>query len=145
MVEQVGISALAPINRNVLSPISTDDDTISPIPPVDPYSLRASKYEVDLKKSFYQRHKTRKVEKYYNRQNALIDAYLGSNDEEQAEVEDQKENGGKVKFAVYGSTTVNLFLFVIQMYAAVSTGSLALFGTAADAFVSVPPQPFTSN
>jgi len=35
--------------------------------------------------------KARKVKKYYNRQNALIDAYLGSNEEEAAEVADQIE------------------------------------------------------
>ncbi|KAK2630524.1 hypothetical protein QTJ16_001344 [Diplocarpon rosae] len=113
------------------------NDSIEVILAEDPYSLRASKREELSKQSILQKHKTRKVNKYYNRQNALIDAYLGAHDEEAAEVEDQKENGGKIKFAVYGSTTVNLFLFVIQVYAAVSTGSLSLFGTAADAFVSV--------
>jgi len=72
----------------------------------------------------------------YNRQNALIDAYLGSTDEESLEIEDNLQNGGKVKFAVNASFVCNFFLFVIQTYAAVSTGSLALFATAADAFVS---------
>lgn len=124
-------------NASNLSSNNNGKDTIEVIPSEDPYSLRASKYEDLTKKTIIQRHKTRNVKKYYNRQNALIDAYLGSADEEAAEVEDQKDNGGKVKFAVYGSTTVNLFLFVIQMYAAVSTGSLSLFGTAADAFVSL--------
>ncbi|KAI9054943.1 hypothetical protein LZ554_002086 [Drepanopeziza brunnea f. sp. 'monogermtubi'] len=116
---------------------STGDDTINIIPPGDPYSLRAAKYEDVTKQNILQRHKTRKVKRYYKRQNALIDAYLGAHDEEAAEVEDQKENGGKIKFAVYGSTSVNLFLFVIQVYAAVSTGSLSLFGTAADAFMDL--------
>ncbi|PBP28985.1 hypothetical protein BUE80_DR000216, partial [Diplocarpon rosae] len=113
------------------------NDSIEVILAEDPYSLRASKREELSKQSILQKHKTRKVNKYYNRQNALIDAYLGAHDEEAAEVEDQKENGGKIKFAVYGSTTVNLFLFVIQVYAAVSTGSLSLFGTAADAFMDL--------
>ncbi|KAK6585186.1 hypothetical protein PZA11_001913 [Diplocarpon coronariae] len=127
------------IDRNPSHAISAGEDKNSPvdvIPAEDPYSLRASKREELSKQTMIQRHKTRKVNKYYNRQNALIDAYLGAHDEEAAEVEDQKENGGKIKLAVYGSTTVNLFLFIIQVYAAVSTGSLSLFGTAADAFVS---------
>ncbi len=127
------------IDRSALNPTSNNNggDKIEIIPSEDPYSLRTSKYEDFTKQTIIQRHKTRKVKKYYNRQNALIDAYLGSADEEAAEIEDEKDNGGKVKFAVYGSTTVNLFLFIIQLYAAVSTGSLSLFGTAADAFVSL--------
>lgn len=80
--------------------------------------------------------KQRKVKKYYNRQNALIDAYLGSGEEEQFEIDDALKNGGKVKFAVNASFLCNFGLFIIQMYAAVSTGSLSLFATAADAFVS---------
>jgi hypothetical protein len=82
--------------------------------------------------------KARGVKKYYNRQNALIDAYLNSSEEEATEVEDTLQNGWKVKLAVNGSFSVNCFLFIIQIYAAVSTGSLSLFGTAADAFVSLP-------
>jgi hypothetical protein len=136
VVEIGGISSFSLDRRNSNSN-STGDDTINIIPPGDPYSLRASKYQDVTKQNILQRHKTRKVKRYYNRQNALIDAYLGAHDEEAAEVEDQKENGGKIKFAVYGSTSVNLFLFVIQVYAAVSTGSLSLFGTAADAFVCI--------
>ncbi|KAH7305696.1 cation diffusion facilitator 1 [Rhexocercosporidium sp. MPI-PUGE-AT-0058] len=81
--------------------------------------------------------KQRKVKKYYNRQNALIDAYLGSGEEEQFEIDDALKNGGKVKFAVNASFVCNFCLFIIQMYAAVSTGSLSLFATAADAFMDL--------
>jgi len=126
---------------------SNDDDTINAVPEVsqeDPYLLRGSKWEEEEKtkkgrsiREVQGRLKKRKVVKYYNRQNALIDAYLGSMDEEAAEVQDTVNNGWKVKFAVNASFSVNGFLFVIQLYAAVSTGSLALFGTAADAFVSL--------
>jgi hypothetical protein len=124
---------------------STDADTIT-MDLEDPYSLRASKREDDdnnKRKSILKvpsHGKARRVKKYYNRQNALIDAYLNSADEEAAEAEDALQNGWKVKLAVNGSFSVNFFLFIIQMYAAVSTGSLSLFGTAADAFVSLPPQ-----
>ena len=54
----------------------------------------------------------------------------------QVQAEEMERMGPKIKFAVYASFTVNFCLFVIQMYAAISTGSLALFATAADAFVS---------
>ncbi|PQE19237.1 cation efflux family protein [Rutstroemia sp. NJR-2017a BBW] len=110
----------------------------------DPYSLANSKKEdisiAALRREHPASKRTRQVKKiksYYNRQNALIDAYLGSNDEEAAEVEDTLQNGGKVKFAVNASFTVNFCLFIIQVYAAVSTGSLALFATAADAFMDL--------
>lgn len=124
--------------------LSNDADTIT-MDLEDPYSLRASKREDDDKRKFIHdilkvssHGKARKVKKYYNRQNALIDAYLGSAEEEAAEVKDTLQNGWKVKLAINGSFSVNFFLFIIQMYAAVSTGSLSLFGTVADAFVSSP-------
>lgn len=122
-----------PIQRDV-----SDDDIITPYSD-DPYALRGAVKEDITKRTLGRDHprgRVRKINKYYNRQNALIDAYLGSSDEEALEIEDNLANGGKVKFAVYGSSTVNFFLFIIQLYAAVSTGSLSLFGTAADAFVS---------
>ncbi|KAF2640483.1 cation diffusion facilitator 1 [Massarina eburnea CBS 473.64] len=79
----------------------------------------------------------RRMKKFYTRQNALIDQFLQSGDEERLAALDTVENGPKVKFAVNASFTVNSFLFVIQMYAAISTGSLSLFATAADAFMDL--------
>ncbi|ESZ98184.1 hypothetical protein SBOR_1412 [Sclerotinia borealis F-4128] len=110
----------------------------------DPYSLTDLKKEdisiATLRTQHPGQKRTRNVKKiksFYNKQNALIDAYLASSDEEAAEVEDGIQNGGKIKFAIYASSTVNFFLFIIQVYAAVSTGSLALFATAADAFMDL--------
>ncbi|CAG8978122.1 hypothetical protein HYALB_00000796 [Hymenoscyphus albidus] len=121
----------------------TDIDEISPSStsnsPGDPYALQGYKRE-DLLNNETQGipiKRSRRSKKYYNRQNALIDAYLGSHGEEQAEIEDTLKNGGKVKFAVNASFVVNFCLFVIQLYAAVSTGSLSLFATAADAFMDL--------
>lgn len=111
-------------------------------PSDDPYLLRGYIRDTVQNKSTQQviptraGRKQKKIKKYYNRQNALIDAYLGSGEEEQFEINDTLKNGGKVKFAVNASFVCNFFLFIIQMYAAVSTGSLSLFATAADAFVS---------
>jgi hypothetical protein len=78
----------------------------------------------------------KKLKKYYVKQNELIDQFLGSSDEERLAVVEEEKMGPKVRFAVNASFAVNFFLFVIQVYAAVSTGSLSLFATAADAFVS---------
>ncbi|KAF2727463.1 hypothetical protein EJ04DRAFT_137478 [Polyplosphaeria fusca] len=79
----------------------------------------------------------RHMKKFYTRQNALIDQFLQSGDEERLAAIDTLENGPKVKFAVNASFLVNFCLFIIQMYAAISTGSLSLFATAADAFMDL--------
>ncbi|KIW14822.1 hypothetical protein PV08_07607 [Exophiala spinifera] len=106
----------------------------------DPYSLRDLKQPTandNKRSSMLMQKQERKVKKYYNRQNALIDAYLTSADEEALELEDNIKNGGKVRFAVNASFVCNFCLFVIQLYAAISTGSLSLFATAADAFMDL--------
>ncbi|KAH7392934.1 cation efflux family-domain-containing protein [Pyrenochaeta sp. MPI-SDFR-AT-0127] len=81
--------------------------------------------------------KPKHMKKFYTRQNALIDQFLQSGDEERLAALDHLENGPKVRFAVNASFIVNFCLFVIQMYAAISTGSLSLFATAADAFMDL--------
>ncbi len=68
----------------------------------------------------------KKLKKFYTRQNELIDQFLGAGDEEQQAVEEDARMGGKIKIAVYGSFAVNFCLFVIQLYAAISTGSLSV-------------------
>lgn len=79
--------------------------------------------------------KEKHMKKFYTRQNALIDQFLQSGDEERLAALDFEQNGPKVRFAVNASFLCNFFLFIIQMYAAISTGSLSLFATAADAFM----------
>lgn len=81
--------------------------------------------------------KEKHMKKFYNRQNALIDQFLQSGDEERLAALDMEENGPKVRFAVNASFVVNFCLFIIQLYAAISTGSLSLFATAADAFMDL--------
>ncbi|KAI1498970.1 cation efflux family-domain-containing protein [Biscogniauxia marginata] len=79
----------------------------------------------------------KKLKKFYTRQNELIDQFLGADDEEQLQVEEDARIAPKIKFAVNASFAANFCLFVIQLYAAVSTGSLSLFATAADAFMDL--------
>ncbi|KAI0851104.1 hypothetical protein F5Y00DRAFT_259644 [Daldinia vernicosa] len=79
----------------------------------------------------------KELKKFYTRQNELIDQFLGADDEERLQVEEDARVAPKIKFAVNASFTVNFCLFVIQLYAAVSTGSLSLFATAADAFMDL--------
>lgn len=68
----------------------------------------------------------RKLKKYYTRQNELIDTFLGSGDEERLAIAEEIKMGPRIKFAVNASFGVNFCLFCIQMYAAVSTGSLSV-------------------
>jgi hypothetical protein len=68
----------------------------------------------------------KKLKKFYTRQNELIDQFLGADDEEQMGVDEMDRMGPKIKFAVNASFVVNFCLFIIQLYAAVSTGSLAV-------------------
>lgn len=108
--------------------------------PQDPMGLGQHK-KTELSRSSikadYPTGNPKKIKKYYTRQNAIIDQYLQSNDEESLAAQDFKKNGPKVKWAVNLSFMVNFVLFIIQMYAAVSTGSLSLFATAADAFMDL--------
>lgn len=43
----------------------------------------------------------------------------------------------KLKIAVDGSMAVNIILFGLQLYAAISSGSLSLFATMADSFMDL--------
>ncbi|KAH6647491.1 cation efflux family-domain-containing protein [Truncatella angustata] len=79
----------------------------------------------------------KKLKRFYNKQNELIDQFLGADDEERLAVEEDARVAPRIKLAVNASFVVNFCLFIIQMYAAISTGSLSLFATAADAFMDL--------
>ncbi|KAF5537627.1 cation efflux family [Fusarium mexicanum] len=106
----------------------------------DPFNLTSRRREDVTKeqiKNDYPRGDVRLLRKFYTQQNKLIDQFLGVDDEERAQAEEEARVAGKIKFAVNASFVVNFCLFVIQLYAAISTGSLALFATAADAFMDL--------
>ena len=50
---------------------------------------------------------------------------------------EQDDNALKVKIAIYGSALANLFLVALQISAAVSSGSLSILATAADAIMDL--------
>lgn len=129
---------IEPVDAN--QGLSSDGRPSATISSDDPYDLKQYKRSEISKTTVKAEHpggNHRKIHKYYTRQNAMIDQYLQSGDEERLAALDFAKNGPKVKWAVNLSFGVNLFLFIIQMYAAVSTGSLALFATAADAFMDL--------
>ncbi|KAG6037302.1 hypothetical protein E4U41_005226 [Claviceps citrina] len=76
----------------------------------------------------------RKVRGFYEHQNAAIERMLKSVEEHRAEAR-QEQGDDKLKFqiAIYGSLIANIVLTALQLYAAISSGSLSLFTTMADA------------
>ncbi|KAK2045301.1 cation efflux family protein [Colletotrichum somersetense] len=75
-----------------------------------------------------------KVQQFYETQNAAIQRMLKSVDEHVAEAR-QEAGDDQLQFriAVWGSFAANVALTALQLYAAISTGSLSLITTMADA------------
>ncbi|WDK09077.1 cation efflux family protein [Colletotrichum graminicola] len=118
---------------------AADASTVDTYRP-DPYDFGRHRRDNVSKKQMgidHPKGNKRKLKKFYNRQNELIDQFLGAEDEERQQVAEDARVAPKIKFAVNASFTVNFCLFIIQLYAAVSTGSLSLFATAADAFMDL--------
>lgn len=138
-VESVAVSSEKPSGSNEsvstsnkeahehVGPTSTNDTAIEP--GLDPLLFERHKKEdvssAQMKKDHPSGNK-RKLKKYYTRQNELIDQFLGSGDEERLAIAEEIKMGPKIKFAVNASFGVNFCLFCIQLYAAVSTGSLSV-------------------
>lgn len=77
---------------------------------------------------------TRKLQGFYETQNENIQRMLKPVEEHvRAARELNSENSLKYKIAVYASFAANILLCVVQVYGAVSSGSLSLFTTMADA------------
>lgn len=97
--------------------------------PADPLNYARMRKDDVSKAQMKKEHPTgnkRKLRKYYTRQNELIDQFLGAGDEERAGIAEEVKMGPRIRFAVNASFGVNFCLFVIQLYAAVSTGSLSV-------------------
>ncbi|EFY90586.1 cation diffusion facilitator 1 [Metarhizium acridum CQMa 102] len=116
-----------PAIQNTASVVS-GGETIEPVPIlIASETFRSAKLE-DIDKevaSRYTKRNRKKLKSFYSNQNELIDQYLGVGDEEQLAAEEERRMRPKIRFAVYASFTVNLCLFIIQLYAAISTGSLS--------------------
>jgi divalent metal cation (Fe/Co/Zn/Cd) transporter len=73
------------------------------------------------------------LQKYYETQNSGIQAMLKSVDEHEQEATDVHEsNSFLYNLCVKGSLVANIFLSGLQLYGAISSGSLSLFTTLAD-------------
>lgn len=79
-------------------------------------------------------HKARKIQTFYESQNENIRRLLKPVDDHRADAkQEQGDNHLKFQIAVYGSFVANVVLAALQMYGAISSGSLSLFTTMADA------------
>ncbi|CZR68504.1 uncharacterized protein PAC_18403 [Phialocephala subalpina] len=78
-----------------------------------------------------------RVKKYYNRQNVLLDAFLGNDDKERLEIEDTFRDAGRAKLAIHASFGCDLCLVFVYLYASTSTGSLSLQAITAASFVNL--------
>ena len=97
--------------------------------PADPLNFGRHRRDNITRRQLKQDHPNaneKKLKKFYTRQNRLIDQFLGADDEERLAVEEDARMAPKIKFAVNASFTVNFCLFIIQLYAAISTGSLSV-------------------
>lgn len=110
-----------------VAPSSTNDTAIEAnLDPLEFERLKRDNISKAQMKKEYPSGNKRKLKKYYTRQNELIDQFLGAGDEERLAVAEEIKMGPKIKFAVNASFVVNFCLFIIQLYAAVSTGSLSV-------------------
>lgn len=75
-----------------------------------------------------------RIQKFYHDQNEKIEMLLKPVEEHiRSAEEEQGRNQLRYRIAVHGSFAANLLLAVVQVYAAISSGSLSLYSTMADA------------
>ncbi|CCX33610.1 cation efflux family-domain-containing protein [Pyronema domesticum] len=92
-----------------------------------PFSARRRSSSSDKKRD------VKGLQNYYESQNAHIERMLKSVEDHRREAKDE-QGDTRIRFliAVHGSLAANILLATLQLYAAISSGSLSLFATAAD-------------
>ncbi|TBU46164.1 CDF manganese transporter [Dichomitus squalens] len=100
----------------------------------DPYSLRDGYKTPEDLGTLKKARSGRAVSKFYEKQNDLIASLLKPMEEH---TEDAKQEQGssqaQVRIAIWASLLANIFLCVLQMYAAIASESLSLLSTGIDA------------
>lgn len=80
------------------------------------------------------RRNVRKLRGFYENQNSVIERMLKSVEEHRADArQEQGDDQLKYRITVWGSFAANVVLAGLQLYAAISSGSVSLFTTMADA------------
>ncbi|KAF9935804.1 hypothetical protein BGZ65_002994 [Modicella reniformis] len=100
----------------------------------DPLMLESKRMSEDQIRAI---RSSKKVREFYREQNELISELLDPAEGREGAQEEEARNQFKLKVAIYGSFGVNVMLFMLQLYAAISSKSLSLFATMADAFMDL--------
>ncbi|EJD37871.1 CDF manganese transporter [Auricularia subglabra TFB-10046 SS5] len=105
----------------------------------DPFGLRAGlKNDSELMALRQRGRKGRKIERFQRGQNKLIEALLKPMDKHTSDAQEVAEASRLgVKIALYSSLGANLALCVVQLYAAISSGSLSLLETGIDSVFDI--------
>ncbi|KAJ3078748.1 hypothetical protein HK102_004269, partial [Quaeritorhiza haematococci] len=125
----IEIAALPSLSKRDTKP---PDSPVSLCGDTDPLLLSRKRVKEDDLKQYRKRGK--KLAKFYERQNELIDELLKPVD---WKAQGEEKRKIQVKIAIYGTFGANIVLFALQLTAALSSGSLALFATMADAFMDL--------
>ncbi|GAA5974598.1 hypothetical protein JCM11641_007018 [Rhodosporidiobolus odoratus] len=105
---------------------------LTPVGSADPLLLR-DKLQSEAHISELRKRKGNKSGAFYKKQNETIEGLLKSLDRHVEEAEEEEDaNRLAIKIAIYGSLGANCVLAVLQLYAAISSLSLSIFGTAID-------------
>ncbi|KAF9486406.1 CDF-like metal transporter [Pholiota conissans] len=106
--------------------------------PVDPYQIRDGILTEEEIEGLRRRKKGKAVAKYQSRQNNLILALLKPMEEHTEDAKAEEEASRlPVKIAIYASLVANFALCILQMYAAISSGSLSLLATGIDSVFDI--------
>ncbi|KAF5385383.1 hypothetical protein D9615_001074 [Tricholomella constricta] len=110
----------------------------SSVQPLDPFRLRDGMLSDQEVASLRRRRKGKPVAYYHQRQNDLINSLLKPMEDHTAEARIQEDVARlPVKIAIYASLFSNFGLCILQMYAAVSSGSLSLLATGIDSVFDI--------
>lgn len=84
-------------------------------------------------KTWFPKKNSKNVSKFYESQNDIIRSFLKTVDEHEQEAQDTHGNTNRrYKIAVWGSLIANFILAGLQLYGAISSGSLSLYTTMID-------------
>lgn len=101
--------------------------------PLDPFNIREGFLTEEQIAELRRRRKGKQVAKFYERQNDLIRSLLKPMQEHTEDARAEEDAARiPVKIAVQGSLIANICLCILQMYAAISGGSLSLLETGID-------------
>ncbi|KAG0308329.1 hypothetical protein BGZ98_008311 [Dissophora globulifera] len=127
----LSIDTSAPYKAGALPSPEQSPDFYESSDPMSLGSKRMSEEQIEAIKS------SKQVKEFYREQNELISDLLDPPEKRQGAAEREERNQVKLKIAIYGSVGVNIMLFVLQLYAAISSKSLSLFATMADSFMDL--------